>query len=103
MQSFLSTHHFLQLQQNQDLQRIGLIKYSSSGAVVAAGRVSPSVLAIGLGTQDGLYSKHPATKVKTVFGNIVRNRKLKNHEEEIFQLPPPHFSLNLSTLDQKAQ
>lgn len=98
VQSFLPTHPFLQFQQNEELQRIGLVKHSSGG-----GALTLSFWAILLGTHSGLCPQHLATRTNAVSGNIVRNGKLRDNEDEIFQLMPPHFSVNLSTRDQKAQ
>lgn len=40
--------------------------------------------------------------MKIISSNIVRNKKLRDNEDEkIFQLTPPFFLLNLNTLEQR--
>lgn len=48
-----------------------------------------SFSAILSGSLKGLHSQE--CKTNTVIGNRVRNGKLRDNEDEIFQLKPPHI------------
>lgn len=99
MQSFLSTHPFLQFQQNKELQRTGLIKYGIPG---------PRCVHVHLqfltfcGDPKTACSHNTSQCRWKLYLEIVKNRKLRNNEGEIFQLTLLFlFSLNLKTLEQR--